>query len=202
MIFKILLDYQKVQNNFLKVWQVLECLGRFKIFFYDFQKPPGLPEGPNWLFWSLTSPGMSLKLQNIFLWFLKVSWIAWRSKMIFLTFDKSWNVSEASKYFLWFLKVSWIAWRSKIIFLKFDKSWFFLEASKYFSMIFKSLLDCLKVQNNFLEVLQVLECLGSSKYFSMIFESLLDYQKSKITIMQFDKSSNIFQWSYKANQVF
>ena len=36
MIFKSLLDYQKVRNIFPEVWQVLECLESFKIFFYDF----------------------------------------------------------------------------------------------------------------------------------------------------------------------
>ena len=46
----------------------------------------------------MTSPGMSFKLQNIFLWFLIVSWIASRSKIILLKFDKSWNVLQASKY--------------------------------------------------------------------------------------------------------
>ena len=47
---------------------------------------------------NFTSPGMSCKLQNIFLWFLKVSWIAWKSNIIFLKFDKSWNVLQASIY--------------------------------------------------------------------------------------------------------
>ena len=46
---------------------------------------------------NFTSPGMSCKLQNIFLWFLKVSWIARWSKNTFLKLDKSSNVSEASK---------------------------------------------------------------------------------------------------------
>ena len=36
MIFKSLLDCQRVRNIFTEVWQVLECLGIFKIFFYDF----------------------------------------------------------------------------------------------------------------------------------------------------------------------
>ena len=129
MIFKSFLDCLKVQNDCLDVWQVLECLGRFKIFFYDFQKPPGLPEGPNWLFWSLTSPGMSLKLQNIFLWFLKVSWIAWRSKIIFLKFYKSWNVLEASKYYSMIFISLLDCLKSKMIFLTFDKSKNVLEDS-------------------------------------------------------------------------
>ena len=80
LIFKTFLDCQKVQNNFYENGQVLEYLSSFKIFFFDFSQSPGLPAGPSQLFWILTSPGMSWKLQNIFLWFLKVSWIAKRSK--------------------------------------------------------------------------------------------------------------------------
>ena len=99
MISKSLMDCLNVQTNFSEVWQVLECLGSLEIFFYDFQKSHGLLEAPKLLFWSLTSLGMSWKLQNIVLWFLKVSWITRRSKIIFLKFDKSWNVLEASKYF-------------------------------------------------------------------------------------------------------
>ena len=67
MIFKSLLDCQKVQDIFLELWQVLECHANFKIFVYDFLKFSGLLEGPRYLSWSLTSPGMSCKLQNIFL---------------------------------------------------------------------------------------------------------------------------------------
>ena len=47
MIFKSLLDCQKVQDNFHEVLQILKHLAIFKIFFYDFQKFPGLPEGKN-----------------------------------------------------------------------------------------------------------------------------------------------------------
>ena len=46
MIFKSILDCQKVQDDFTEVLQVLEYLASFKIFFYDFYKYPGLPEGP------------------------------------------------------------------------------------------------------------------------------------------------------------
>ena len=74
MIFKNLLDYQKVLNTFSGVWKVL------------------------------TSPGMSCKLKNIFLWLLKVSWIARRSKITFLKFEKSWNVLKASNYFFMIFK--------------------------------------------------------------------------------------------------
>ena len=84
MIFKRLLDYQKVEDDCLEVWQVLECLPSFKIFFYDFQKTPGVPGGPIQFFWSCRSFRMFVKLQNIFLWFLEDSWIAWRSYTIFL----------------------------------------------------------------------------------------------------------------------
>ena len=142
MIFKSVQDCQKVQKYLSEFWQVLECLGSFKIFFYDFQKPPGLPEGQKYLYWSLTSPGMSCKLQNIFLWFLKESWIARSSKITLLKFEKPWNVLQVSKFFLWFLKESWITSRSKITLLKFDQHWNVLQASKYFSKIFKRVLDC------------------------------------------------------------
>ena len=89
MIFKSLLDCQKVRNIFTEVWQVLKCLASFKIFFYDFKKNLGLPEGPRLFFWSLRSLEMSGKLQNIFLWFLKDSWIARRHKITFLKIEKS-----------------------------------------------------------------------------------------------------------------
>ena len=76
-----------------------------------------MPEGQKYISWSLTSLGMSCKLQNIFLWFLKVSWIARRSKITFLKFDKSWNVLQASKYFSMIFKslldcqkVQYISW--------------------------------------------------------------------------------------------
>ena len=36
MIFKSLLDCQKVQIIFSEVYQVLECIESFRIFFYDF----------------------------------------------------------------------------------------------------------------------------------------------------------------------
>ena len=36
---------QKVKNNFPKVWQILNCLASLKIFFCEFYKSPGLPEG-------------------------------------------------------------------------------------------------------------------------------------------------------------
>ena len=107
-----------------------------------------------------------LNLQTIFLWFLKVSWIASRFRIKFMwSFTSpgmSWKLQDI---FLWFSKVSWIASRFKITFLKFVKFWNVMENQKYFSMIFKSLLDCLKVQNNIPEVCQVLECLGNSKIF-------------------------------------
>ena len=48
---------------------------------------------------TLASPGLSLKLQNIFLWFITVSWIAWMSIISLQKFCKSWNVLQASKYF-------------------------------------------------------------------------------------------------------
>ena len=47
MIFEYLLDCQNVQDNFSEVLQVLECLASFKIFFFDFENSPGLPEGKN-----------------------------------------------------------------------------------------------------------------------------------------------------------
>ena len=46
MIFKSLLDCQKVHDNFPEVWHVLECLASFKICFNYFKKSPGLPEAP------------------------------------------------------------------------------------------------------------------------------------------------------------
>ena len=72
--------------------------------FLWFYKVPGMPEGPRWLSWTFTNPGISCKLQNLFLWFFKVSWIARRSKIIFLKFGKSWNVLQASNYFSMILK--------------------------------------------------------------------------------------------------
>ena len=99
MIFKSILDCQKVQINFSEAWQVLKCHPTFKIYLYDFYKTPGSLEGPKLLSWSFTSPGTYYNHQNIFLWFLKVSWIARRSKRTLLKFDKLWNVLQYSKYF-------------------------------------------------------------------------------------------------------
>ena len=113
MLFKGLLDCHKVQHNFLEVWQVLEHLESFKIFL----------DGPRLLSWSLKSPGMSCKLQNIFLQFLKVSWIARMSKITFLKFYKSWMSCKLQNIFLYFSKISWIARMSKRTFLKSYKSW-------------------------------------------------------------------------------
>ena len=96
MIFKSILDCQKVQINFPEAWQVLNCHPTFKIYLYDFYKSHGLLKGPKLLSWSFTSPGTSCNHQNIFLWFLKVSWIARRSKMTLLKFYKSWNVLQPS----------------------------------------------------------------------------------------------------------
>ena len=133
-------------------------------------------------------PGMSWKLQNIFLWFLEVSWIGKRSKIYFLKFYKSWNVLESSKYFSMSFKFFGIARRSKITFLKFDKSWNVLEPSKYFSIIFKSLLDCQMVKNIFLEVFWIAWRLG-------------------IIFLKFDKSRNVlepskyFLWFLKASWI-
>ena len=124
-----------------------------------------MPEGPKHFSWSLASSEMSWKLQNNFLWFLKVSWIARRSKSFFWSVTSPGMSWKLQNNFLWFLKVSWIARRSKSFFLKCYKSWNVLEASKYFSMIFKSLLDCQNVKDIFPEVLQVLECLASFKIF-------------------------------------
>ena len=88
MTSKSLLDCKTVQDYFPDVLKALECLASLKIFFYDCSKSPGLPECLRWPFCSVTSPGMSCKLQNIFLWILKVSWIAWRFKRPFLKFYK------------------------------------------------------------------------------------------------------------------
>ena len=146
-----------------------------------------MPEGPRLFSWSLVIPGMSGKLQNIFLGFLKDSWIARRSKNIFLKFDKTWNVCQASKYFSMIFKASWIARRSKIIFLKFGNSLNVWQASKYFSMIFKSLLDCQKVQDNFPDIWQVLECFTSFKIFFYDFLKVSWISRgSKITFLMFD----------------
>ena len=112
MIFKSLLDCQRVRNIFTEVWQVLK---------------------------------LSWKLQNIFLWFLKGSWIARRTEISLLKFYKSWNVLEASKYLSMIFKSLLDCQRVKKTFLKFDKSWNDWQASKYFSMIFKRVLDCQKV---------------------------------------------------------
>ena len=121
--FLSLLDCQKIKCIFLEVWQVLEYLAIFKIFFYEFKKSPVLPEGPRWLFWSFESPGMSCKFRKVFLWFSKVSWIARRSKITFLKFGKSWNVFWASKYFLIISKIIEKYLQAWQIFLDFNNFW-------------------------------------------------------------------------------
>ena len=165
MIYKSTLDCQKVQNNFTEVWQVLECLASFKKIFYNFQKFPGLPECQKYLPYSLTNPVMSCKIQNIFLWFLTVSWIARRSKKLLWRWTSPGMSFKLQNIFLWFFTVSWIVSRSKPTLLNFDKSWNVLPTSKWFSFTFNSLLDCQKVQDNFYEDRQVLECLTSLKIF-------------------------------------
>ena len=93
------------------------------------------------------------------------SWIAKSSKLTFLMFDKSWNVSKASKYFSMIFKRLLDYQKVQDTFLKFDKSWNVWQASKYFSLIFKRLLDCQKVQDYFSDVWEILECLASFKTF-------------------------------------
>ena len=127
---------------------------------------------------NFTSPGMSCKLQNIFLWFLKVSWIAWKSNIIFLKFDKSWNVLQASIYFSMIFKslldcqkvtrkLSWsltsarMSYKLQIIFLWFLKVSWIVRSSNIIFLKFDMSWNVLK----------------DSKYFPMIFKSLLNYQK-------------------------
>ena len=155
MFSKSLLDCSKEEYNISDVWQVLKCLEIFTIIFYDFYKSPGLPQGPKFISGSLISPAITCKLQNIFLWFLKVSWIARMSKITFLKFYKSWNVLQASNYFSMIFKSLLDCQKVQDIFLE---VWQVLE---YFS----SLLDCQNVQDNFSEVLQVLEYVASFKIF-------------------------------------
>ena len=133
---------------------------------------------------------MSWKLQNIFLWFLEVSWIGKRSKIYFLKFYKSWNVSEPSKYFLWFWKVSWsltcpgMSCKLQNIFLWFLKvSWSFTSPGMS-CMLQNIFLWCLKIswiarsfKITFLKFDKSWNVLQPSKYFSMIFKSILDCQK-------------------------
>ena len=127
---------------------------------------------------NFTSPGMSCKLQNIFLWVLKVSWIAWKSNIIFLKFDKSWNVLQASIYFSMIFKslldcqkvtrkLSWsltsarMSYKLQIIFLWSLKVSWIVRSSNIIFLKFDMSWNVLK----------------DSKYFPMIFKSLLNYQK-------------------------
>ena len=123
---------------------------------------------------------MSWKIKNIFLWFLKVSWIAWRFKITFLKFVKSWNVLETPKYFsmifislLDCLKVQnnfpevWqvleCLGNSKILLYDFQKYLGLpggpkvVEASECFKIFFYAftrLLECLEILNNFSEIVE------------------------------------------------
>ena len=122
-----------------------------------------MPEDPKYLSWSLISTWMSYKLENIFLWFLKVSCIARRSKIPFLKLNKSWNALQLQNIIFIIFKSLLDCQKVRKTFLKFSNSMNVWEASKYFSMIFESLLYCQKVQDNFPEVWQVQECLASFK---------------------------------------
>ena len=146
---------------------------------------------------------MSCKLQNVFLWFLKVSWIARRSMITLLKFGMFWNVLQASRYVsIIFKSLLDCQRRSKKTFLKFGKSWNVLEASKYFSMNSKSLLDCQKVKDNFPEVWHVLECLASfRKCFNFLKVSWIA-RRSKITFLKCGKSWNVLQASEYFSMLF
>ena len=115
---------------------------------------------------------MSCKLQTIFLWFFKVSWIARMSKITFLKIYKSWNILQASNYFSMIFQILLDCKNVKDIFPEVFQVLKCLAASKYFSMIFQSLLDCHTVQNNFSDVLKALDVLAS---FKIIF---YDFSKS------------------------
>ena len=123
---------------------------------------------------------MSSKLQNNFLWFLKASWIARRSKIYFLKFEKSWDVLEPSKYFSVFFKLLLDnlkvqnnfpeVWQvleclgnSKILLYDFQKYLGLpggpkvVEASECFKIFFYAftrLLECLEILNNFSEIVE------------------------------------------------
>ena len=163
-----------------------------------------MPEGQRWFFWSLTTPGMSHKLQNIFLWFLKDSWIVRRSKIILLKFDKSRNVWQASKYFSRIFKRLLDCQKIQD---DFTEVWQVLEclaSFKIFFYDFKSLLHCKKVQEYLPEVWQVLECLASFKVFFQYFlmtpglpESPRLFLWSLRSLGMSGKLQNIFLWFFK-----
>ena len=147
------------------VWQVLECLGTPKYLYLIFEILLDCTGGLKQLFWSLESPYMSCKIQNIFYDFLKSNGLTDGPKY------HSWSLtslglSESPNYFSLIFKslLDCLKVQDKV-YVKFHKSRNVLETPRYFSMIFKSLLDCLKVQNNFSEVWPVLECFGKSKMF-------------------------------------
>jgi len=150
---------------------------------------------------------MSYKLQNIFLWFLKVSWIVRCSKMIFLKFDKSWKVLLASKYFsmifksvlechkvqdnflevlqaskylLWFLKVSWNARRYRITFLKFEKSWKALKLQNIFLWFLKVSWIARRSRTTFLKFDKSWKVLQASKYLLWFLKVSWNARRSRI----------------------
>ena len=120
---------------------------------------------------------MSCQLQNIFLWYLKVSWIARRSKIIFLKFDKSWNVLQASNYLSMIFKSLLECQKVKYIFLE---VWQVLQCFASFQIFFYEFLVswiARRPKTTFLKFDKFWNVLPALKYFSKIFKSLLDCQK-------------------------
>ena len=99
MIFKSILDCLKVQNNFSEVWQVLECLASFKIFFYDFLKISWISRMSKKTFLNFYKSWNVLQSSKYFSMIFKSLLDCQKVKITFLKIDKSWNVLQASKYF-------------------------------------------------------------------------------------------------------
>ena len=138
---------------------------------------------------------MSCKLQNIFLWFLKISWIARMSKITFLNFGNYWYVLEASKYFS-------IIFNSLLdcqyVQVNFTEVWQFLISHISFKIFFY---DFLKVSGTVRMFMITLLKFGkswnvsqTSKYLSIIIKSLHDCQNVQDMFLMFDKSWNVLKY--------
>ena len=147
---------------------------------------------------------MSCKLQNIFLWFSKVSWIARRSKISFLKVGKAWNVLQASKYFSMIFKSVLDCKKIKNIFLEVWQVLECLSRFKYFSMNFKVSWIAIGPKMTLLKFDKSWIVLQAPNYFSFIFTSLLDCQKIQDIflevwqVLEYLASFKIFFYDFKS----
>ena len=119
---------------------------------------------------------MSCNLQNIFLWFLKVSWIAGMSKITFLNFYKSWNVLQSSKFFSMIFTSILDCLKLQNNFPKVTSPGMSCELQNIFLWFLKVSWIARLCKRTFLKFYKPCNILQASKYFSMLFKNIIDCQ--------------------------